>query len=129
MGRRPGSFIPPRRVARVVTVKDRVGRVRYVAFRVDGGPLRRDAMSGALPPSAKLTRFDGTHGILRTGHTQRDELLSFLRGLSRIGGREVRVEPLTTSGTIRKAAEALPPGCEAARRVRPPRKDAKRPEP
>jgi hypothetical protein len=98
-----------------MTVKDRVGRPRYVAFRLHGGPLPRPALSGILPPAAKLTRFDGTHGIVRTLHRDREAVQAFLDAVTKAGGRDVRVETLATSGTIRKAAEALPPEAPAAK--------------
>lgn len=100
-----------------MAVKDRVGRTRYVAFRIEGGPLSRAAVGGALPEGAKLTRFDGTHGIARTPHVGRDALVAHLRGLAAVGGRPVQVVPLVTSGTLRKAAEALPADAPARRRT------------
>lgn len=103
--------------ARPVTVRDKVGRTRYVAFRLEGGPIARPALAGALPPYAKLTRFDGTWGLLRTTHRDRDALLAFLAEPRRLGGRDVTVTTLATSGTIRKAAEALPPASPASKRT------------
>lgn len=105
-----------------MTVRDDVGRTRYVAFRLHGGPLARPALAGALPKEARLTRYDGTYGILRCLHRDRDALLPVLMGIRRIGEREVRVETLATSGTIRAAAQALPATSEASRRS-PPRRD------
>lgn len=113
---RVGGFIRGAVVRVRVTVKDEVGRSRYVAFRVVGPALSRAALSGVLPPSAKLTRFDGTHGIVRTLHRDRDAVVAFLRGLARAGEREIRLETLAVSGTLRKAAEALPPHSRAAKR-------------
>ena len=117
------TSIRQERRGRPVTVKAKVGRPRYVAFRLHGGPLPRQALSGVLPPAAKLTRFDGTHGIVRTLHTDRAQTQAFLEALGQAGGRPVRVETLATSGTLRKAAEALPPESPAAKRAPPPRKD------
>ncbi|HET6404147.1 MAG TPA: hypothetical protein VFH78_05830, partial [Candidatus Thermoplasmatota archaeon] len=98
--------------------RERVGRTRYVAFRIaEGGPVSRGVLSGALPPFAKLTRFDGTYGVLRTGHRDRDALLAVLKAPLSAGGQEVRVETLTTSGTLRKAASALPAESEASKRA------------
>jgi len=104
-----------------MTVRDKVGRTRYVAFRLLGAPLPRAALSGALPLGAKLTRFDGTYGVLRTTHRDRDALLAVLKEPLRVGGSEVRVETLATSGTLRKAAAALPPESAASRRSSPQR--------
>lgn len=99
-----------------MTVRDRVGRVRHVALKVHGGPLSRAAFSGVLPPTAKLTRFDGAHGLVRVLHRDRDALQAFLDGLKKVGSRDVRVETLRTSGSLRKAAEALPRDSPAAKR-------------
>lgn len=101
-----------------MTVKDKVGRTRYLAFRLAGASLSRAALSNALPPSARLTRFDGVHGVLRTPHRERDAVQAFLDDVTHVGGKPVRVETLATSGTLRKAAEALPKGAAAGRRER-----------
>lgn len=107
-----------------MTVRDKVGRTRYVAFRLVGPSLSRAALSGALPPTARLTRFDGTYGVVRTTHRDRDALLGVLKELRRVGSREVQVETLTTSGTLRGAASALPADAPASQRApRPPRRD------
>lgn len=111
-----------RPVGRAVTVRDKVGRTRYVAFRLRGGSVRRDELGAALPPWARLTRFDGTHGLVRCLHTQRDELVAHLTGLRRVGARDVEVETLATSGTLRRAAEALPRNAPARARGRSVRK-------
>jgi len=85
-----------------LTVKDKVGRVRYVAFRVAGQPRARGELASQLSPPRKLTRFDGTYGIARTTHLDQDGLVARLRALG--------LETLATSGTIRQAAAALPAG-------------------
>src|SRR5207237_218878 len=103
-------------VARRVTVKDRVGRTRYVAVRVEGGPLSRGALSALLPGEAKLTRFDGTFGVVRTTHRAVDALLAHLRGVTGAGGKPVLITTLATSGTLRAAAKRLPPDSPAAHR-------------
>lgn len=102
------TFIRARRVARAVTVKAKVGRTRYVAFRVEGGPVSRQNLGAALPASARLTRFDGVHGIARTTHRDLDGLRQVLNGPRRVGARDVHLVSLATSGTIRAAARALP---------------------
>lgn len=104
-----------------MTVRDRVGRPRYVAFRVEGGPLSRPALSGALPAAARLTRFDGEFGILKTSHREVEAVRGALASPRSIGGREVQLVTLSTSGTIRGAARSLPPTSEASRRSPPPR--------
>lgn len=100
-----------------MTVRDKVGRTRYVAFRIEGGPLSRPALSGALPPMAKLTRFDGEFGILRTSHRDLAALREVLMSPRVIGAKDVRWVTLASSGTIRAAARALPASSEASRRT------------
>ena len=107
---------------RRVTVKARVGRSRYVAFRVEPS-VSRAAMTEALPAAARLTRFDGTFGIARTTHDQREAVVAGLNAATRVGGREVRVSTLAVSGTLRGAASRLPPRAGAAQRGPRPRRD------
>lgn len=121
-----GTLIRAPRVAADVTVKDRVGRPRYVAFRVEPS-IPRQAMTEAMPPGAKLTRFDGTFGIARAPHTEQAAVVAALAGVARAGGRDVRVTTLAASGTLRGAAARLPPSAPAAKRgPRPPRPEGKR---
>lgn len=108
-----------------MTVKDRVGRVRYVAFRVEPS-VGRPAMSDAMPEGAKLTRFDGTFGIARTSHARAAEVRVALAAVSRAGGRDVLVATLGTSGTLKAVARRFPPGAKAGERgPRPPRPEGK----
>lgn len=99
-----------------MTVKDRVGRTRYVAVRVEGGPLSRGAFSALLPSGAKLTRFDGTFGIVRSTHRAVEALLARLRDVTDAGGHQVLITTLATSGTLRAAARRLPPDSPASKR-------------
>src|SRR5205823_772501 len=116
-GAAPGpSFIRGGRRGSAVTVKDRVGRTRYVVVRIDGGPLSRSGLGALLPPDAKLTRFDGTFGIVRTTHRAVDALLVHLRGVTSAGGKPVLITTLATSGTLRAAARRLPADSSAAAR-------------
>ena len=97
----------------LTVVKDRVGRYRYVAFRVQGGAgLSRAQVvqalqeaSQGLPEDARpwLIRWEEGAGVVRCGHRHKEAALDLLRSLGRVGGREVRVETLGTSGTVRKA--------------------------
>jgi RNase P/RNase MRP subunit POP5 len=94
-------------------VKDRVGRHRYVVFRVEGGEdLEMGDVIGGLreafasyPQEARpwLVLWRGGKGVVRCAHVRKDDVIHVLRSIRRIGGREVRVETLGTSGTVRKA--------------------------
>lgn len=99
-----------------MTVRDRVGRTRHVAFRVEGGPVSRAALGEVLPPAARLTRFDGVFGLVRCLHRDLESVLPVLNGPARVGGKDVHLVSLATSGTIRAAARALPPGSKASKR-------------
>lgn len=116
----PAPSIARRALRRVVTVKAKVGRTRYVVFRVEwGGPVSRSAMGAAIP-DAKLTRFDGEHGIARTTHAKAADLVARLNALLDVGGRPVRVRTLRTSGTIKAASRAVPASSPVAKRGRRP---------
>lgn len=118
-----------------MTVKDRVGRVRHVAFRVhaDAAVRRADLVDAVRAVAAdqlgkegladlkpEVTAFDGRDGLLRVPHTKVAEARAVL-GRVRFAGRErapVRVETLGTSGTMRAARRKWLTG-EAAIRRRP----------
>lgn len=97
-------------------VKDRIGRNRYVAFRVEGGgnvqvgevtQALRD-VSRSLPEEARpgLVRFQDGLGLVRVSHRHKEDTIRLLRSLRTIGERAVRVRTLGTTGTIRKAIRA-----------------------
>ncbi len=99
----------------ITVVKDRVGRFRYIAFRIDGG---RDLQTGEViralseasqnhPREARprLVHLRSGEGVVRVSHLHRDAAVPLLRSLRTVGEREVRVLTLGTSGTIRKAIQ------------------------
>ncbi len=108
-----------------MTVKDRVGRRRYVAFRIETHSTRffsRDDVIRALNSAAgsrkygkapQLTVFDAPRGIgvVRVKHTDKERAIELLSSIKSIGGRDVRVVTLRTSGTIKTLRErySLPP--------------------
>jgi RNase P/RNase MRP subunit POP5 len=90
-----------------------------VAFTVDSsgtGPPGRegfvDALDAAcaaegLPPSRRLTLYDGTTGIARCAHTELGGLVRALLSITTAGGAHVEVSTVATSGTIKKAKDHL----------------------
>ena len=89
-------------------MKDRAGRWRHVAFRLPER-ARRDAFEArlaraadALAPRLRLTAFDGAFGLLRAPHR---DAAAARAALERAGATT-----LATSGTMRGARRALPPG-------------------
>ena len=95
-----------------MTVKDRVGRQRYIAFRVvSPRPVSKGEMGEAIRRAAapaeagRLTLIlwrDGL-GLVKCPHTAKEATIALLRGLITAGTAPIRVETLGTSGTIRRA--------------------------
>ena len=86
-----------------MTVRDKVGRNRYIAFVVTP-PVPKARLLVALKSSPGerpwLVVYDGSHGLVRCPHTAKDATIAFLNAL-RVGTSVVRTTG--TSGTIRKA--------------------------
>lgn len=85
-----------------MTVRDRVGRSRYVAFRVTP-PVDKARLLAALRAASvplRLVEYDGARGLVRCPHLAKDAAIAFLNALL-IG--PARVSTTGTSGTIRKA--------------------------
>lgn len=79
-----------------VTVKDRVGRRRYIAFRVpEPYPSRRELERLVVQGSWRLTAYEQGVAVLRVGHRDAAE--------ARVSLAKAGLTPLTTSGTIRQA--------------------------
>ncbi len=90
-------------------------RYRYVAFRVDGPRAfdRGEVLEAlhALPEPLWLVGYEDPSGLARCVHTKKDATIAALRHLASVGGVEVRVTTLGTSGTIRAATDKyLPDG-------------------
>jgi len=86
-----------------VTVRDKVGRNRYIAFVVTP-PVPKARLLAALKSSFGdrpwLVEYDGARGLVRCPHTAKDSTIAFLNAL-RVGTSVIRTTG--TSGTIRKA--------------------------
>ena len=95
------------------------GRRRYIGFSVEmleGGPPGRGAMvtaldtaarAAGLPDRRRLTVFNGTLGIAKCGHLERDTLVGSLNTIEAVEGRRAIVRTLVTSGTIKKVKAHL----------------------
>ncbi len=98
-----------------MVVKDRVGRSRYVAFVVDS---EREVGTGDLISAFKrvadkyhdseqirpwLIMFEKGKGIVRCGHTFKDECINLMQSIRTVGGVKVNIRTLGTSGTVRGA--------------------------
>lgn len=113
-----------------MTVKDRVGRVRHIAFRLSAGePIARADLAAAIrsvgaqagiDPPPELTVFDGDNGLVRVRHVHALAARAAITKVASVGRRAipVRIETLGTSGTMRAARRKWLSG-EAAVRRRP----------
>jgi len=104
-------------------VSTRRPRYRYIAFRVDGSrPFRREEVLEALrttTPRLWLVDFAGTLGLVRTTHLEKDAAIHVLNDIGSVGGEQVRVTTVGTSGTIRAATRKyLDPGGSARRETK-----------
>ncbi len=94
-------------------MKDRVGRKRYIAFRIEGG---KDLQTGEvtralreashhLPKEARpwLVHLRSGVGIVGVSHLHKDTAIPLLQSIKAVGDRDVKVHTLGTSGTIRQA--------------------------
>ena len=52
-----------------------------------------------------LTRFDGTKGIVKCNHVEKENTIRLLKSISRISSHEVKIETIATSGTIKTLVE------------------------
>jgi len=86
-----------------MTVRDKVGRNRYIAFAVTP-PVPKARLVAALKSSPGerpwLVEYDGARGLVRCPHTAKEATIAFLNAL-RVGNSVVSTTG--TSGTIRKA--------------------------
>ncbi len=91
-------------------------RYRYIAFRLEGPRrFRREEVLEFLrgtTPRLRLVEFDGTLGLVRTTHLEKDAAIHALVRVEAMAGVPIRVTTLGTSGTIRAATRKYlsPPG-------------------
>lgn len=98
-----------------MVVRDKVGRKRYIIFRVNAErTVSRKDFEKAISSSfrmkgpfqsvkPKLINFDGEVGILRCLHTGKERAIEVLTAITHVGDMDVKVDTVKTSGTIRKA--------------------------
>jgi len=84
-------------------------RYRYIVFELESEQRMSERTVGELLAAAsgrnsiRLIQFENEQGIVRCIHTAKDEVISGLNGRHRIGGNEVSIKTIGTSGTIRRA--------------------------
>ncbi len=103
-----------------MTVRDRVGRLRYIGFVVEGGGgVGREELGIALAEAARalplprgslqLTALTCGRGILRVPHRLKSDVIRLLPRIKSAGasGRPLGLRPVVTSGTSRKVKRVL----------------------
>ena len=97
-------------------------RYRYIAFRLEGPRVfRREEVLDALRATTSrlwLVVFEGTSGLVRTTHLEKDAAIRALTGIGTMAGERVLVTTLGTSGTIRAATRKYLAPRDRARRNR-----------
>lgn len=102
-------------------IKSQRDKKRYIAFKIHAPrSITRKEFIAAIRGNIKdnnswnnmkpwLTVFGDNAGILRCTHSAKDEAIVLLGSISYVGREkiDVKVETLTTSGTIKKAKEIL----------------------
>ncbi len=89
-------------------------RFRYVVFRISGDEVvKKDVIrtlnalsrDEALEESHRLmlVHFEDNAGLVRCRHTMKERVIELMNGLRSIGGRDVDVKTVGTSGTIKAA--------------------------
>lgn len=102
-----------------MTVKDKVGRTRYIGFVLESSRrVGRDEVTRELADMLRrqggshpfqLTVFDGGRGILKVPHRLKDESIMLLTSLRAVGRDRVPVlvRTVVTSGTICTVKERM----------------------
>jgi RNase P/RNase MRP subunit POP5 len=95
-------------------------RSRYIVFEVKAQSAlsRRDmiaAFQRCSPVKPWLVIFDGSRGIVRSAHTQKDAVIAVLNSVKSVAGMPAGITTIATSGTIKCAKERL-----AKKREKPP---------
>jgi RNase P/RNase MRP subunit POP5 len=118
-----------------LTVRDKVGRTRYIGFLLESARrVGRDEVTRELADESRqrgvshpfqLTVFDGGRGILKVPHVRKNDFIAILSSLRAVGRDRVPVQVRTvvTSGTICTVKERMgipperPPPRHAARHL------------
>jgi RNase P/RNase MRP subunit POP5 len=102
-----------------LTVRDKVGRTRYIGFQLESTRrLSRDELTRALAEQAhrdgkglsfQLTVFEGGLGILKVPHRSKEDSIRLLSSLRAAGADRtpVRIRTIITSGTICNVKEGM----------------------
>ncbi|MBM4237346.1 MAG: hypothetical protein FJ151_02545 [Euryarchaeota archaeon] len=90
------------------------GRRRYIAFRLSpGGAVSGEEFASALNKAAagsfakppRMIQFDGSRGIIRCSHFDKERMIDLLNRLRLGEEKGVGVETLMTSGTLKTLRE------------------------
>jgi RNase P/RNase MRP subunit POP5 len=94
-----------------MTVKDKVGRKRYITFKLESP---RELSRGELiytfnkrPSKPYLIILEEKGGIVRCLHKKLDDTVKELNGIHKLKDVEVKIETIKVAGSIKKAKKIL----------------------
>lgn len=99
-----------------MTVKDKVGRIRWIGFLLDSSRrVNREELSRTLTEASRmagtgaiqLTVFDGRRGIVRVSHRVHRPAISLLCTIKNVGGSTVGIRTVISSGMIGKVKDFM----------------------
>jgi len=77
----------------VFSKRDMINAIRYKSIKDHGFESKEMKIF--------LVRFNGTSGIVRCSHIKKDETINFLKSIDEINNKNVKIETLGTSCTIK----------------------------
>jgi RNase P/RNase MRP subunit POP5 len=88
-------------------------RFRYIVLRISGAEMNRGGVINSLNDLLDrdvdnserlwLVHFENNIGVVRCSHTMKERVIDLLNGIRSISGKEVQVETIGTTGTIKSA--------------------------
>ena len=49
----------------------------------------------------RIIRINGNYGIIKCNHVEKNNLINLLKSIKKIGSKDVKIDTIATSGTIR----------------------------
>ena len=89
-------------------------RKRYVGFKITGDKTNFSELDKTIKEKCKeklgkepreiylkLIKFKNNYGIIRCKHTEKENIITLLRSIDKVGNISVKIETIATSGTIK----------------------------
>ena len=89
-------------------------RKRYIGFKIIGDKTNFSELDKIIKEKCKeklgkepreiylkLIKFKNNYGIVRCKHTEKENIITLLRSIEKVGNISVKIETIATSGTIK----------------------------